>query len=361
MSILIFIGLLVLLILVHELGHFSVAKFFNIRVDEFGIFFPPKLASVKRGETTYSLNWLPFGGFVKIFGENADEGKNDRRSFINKPRSVQALVLVAGIVMNLLIAWLMLSLGYMAGLPTPAAHTGFGEVQGVETLIITVLPNSPAAQSGVVAEDVIAGVATGKEVLEAPITAERVQVFINEHEDESILLTATRGEEEKMFVIRPAAGFVEDQKVIGVSMDDVGVLQLPPHTALLQGGILTYRLTTATAVGLTTFFANLVQGAANFSDVAGPIGIVNLGGSAVEEGFIAALLLTAIISINLALINLLPIPGLDGGRLLIVGIESVFRRSVSPRLTLGLTALGFAFLIGLMILVSYHDITRLIG
>src|SRR3989344_9278 len=118
MSILIFILILVALILVHEFGHFVVAKLFKIKVEEFGIFFPPRLFKIKKGETTYSLNALPFGGFVKIFGENYNEHANEPRSFASKPRYVQAAVLVAGVAMNLVFAWLALSAGYMSGLPT---------------------------------------------------------------------------------------------------------------------------------------------------------------------------------------------------------------------------------------------------
>ncbi|MDO8548152.1 MAG: site-2 protease family protein, partial [bacterium] len=154
MTLFFFILILVLLILVHEFGHFVVAKFFGIKVHEFGIFFPPRIFSKKFGETEYSLNWLPFGGFVKIFGENYDEGKDDPsrqgaaeadpRSFVNKSRWQQAAVILAGIVFNLLFAWLALTVGYMVGLPTSAEHRGFGLVQGATPTVIAVLPDSPA-------------------------------------------------------------------------------------------------------------------------------------------------------------------------------------------------------------------------
>lgn len=360
MALLIFIGLLVALILVHELGHFFVAKFFKIRVDEFGIFFPPRLLAKKFGETEYSLNALPFGGYVKIFGENAEEAKNPR-SFASKPRLVQAAVIVAGVLMNIVFAWIIVSLGYVVGLPTAASHQGFGEVSNPKTMIVAILPSSPAEKSGVETKDIVIGIATGVSALEEPLSAERAQAFIKEHQDESIVLSTLRGEEEKTFVIRPEEGLTPGRKVLGIQMDDVGVLNLPLHLALLEGGVLTYRMTIATAEGLSSFFSNLVRGAANFGDVAGPIGIAGIGANAVEEGFTAAILLIAIISVNLAIINLIPIPGLDGGRLLIIAVEAVIRRPVSPKLTLVLTILGFMFLIGLMLLVSYHDILRLIG
>ena len=128
MDLIVFILILAALILAHEFGHFSVAKLFGIKVEEFGIGFPPRLLKIKKGETLYSLNLLFFGGFVKIYGEDANEGATDPRSFAHKPRLVQAAVIVAGVVMNLLFAWLALSVGYMVGLPTSAEHEGFGTV-----------------------------------------------------------------------------------------------------------------------------------------------------------------------------------------------------------------------------------------
>src|SRR5882757_7922376 len=165
MFILFFILILVVLIIVHEFGHFIVAKLFKIRVDEFGIFFPPRLFAIKRGETEYSFNSLPLGGFVKIFGENYDEGHGNARSFVSKPRYVQAAVIVAGIVFNLIFAWLVLSAGYMAGLPTPVDHQGFGAVQNVEVLVTGVLPGSPAEKAGLVAGDKIQKVQTANDSL----------------------------------------------------------------------------------------------------------------------------------------------------------------------------------------------------
>ncbi len=361
MSLFIFILILVALILVHEFGHFVVAKLAKIKVEEFGIFFPPRLFSIKKGDTVYSLNTLPFGGFVRIFGENYNEHANDPKSFSGKHRSVQAAVVVAGIVMNLIFAWLALSAGYMAGLPTSADHTGFGEVRDIETMIVGVIPGSPAAKAGIESEDIVQFVGTAGVPLEEGASAEAAQRFISAHQEESIILTVVRQGEEKTFVARPEEGVVDGRKALGVQFSDVGVLQLPPHLALLQGGLLAYDMTIATAQGLASFFIQIVRGIADFGSVAGPIGIVNIGAGAVTEGFAAAAILTALISINLAIINLIPIPGLDGGRLLIIAIESVLRRAVSPRVTMALTVAGFALLITLMVVVSYHDITRLVG
>jgi regulator of sigma E protease len=360
MYLLLFILILVALIVVHEFGHFSVAKLFGIRVEEFGIGFPPRLLSVKRGETTYSINLLFFGGFVKIFGENAEGAKNPR-SFAHKSRSVQALVIIAGIVMNLIFAWGILSLGYMVGMPTSLQHEGFGVVSDAHVTVVGVLAYSPANKSGIEAGDVLESVGTA--ILTAPsnMNADTTRAFIATHQDESMIVKVLREGEEKVFIVRAAEGLIPGRKALGVELDDVGVLRLPPHLALAEGAILSYHMTVSTAVGLATFFTQIARGVADFSSVAGPIGIAGIGAKAVSNGFSAAVTITALISINLALINILPIPGLDGGRLLIIGVEGATRRAVSPKITLGITIAGFAFLIGLMLLVSYHDIAKLVG
>ncbi len=356
-----FILILVALILVHEFGHFIIAKVFGIRVDEFGIFFPPRIAAVRAGETEYSINWLPFGGFVKIFGENYDEGTHDPRSFINKSRWVQATVIVAGIVFNLLFAWLLLSAGYMVGLPTSVDHEGFGTVSNPQVTIVDVLSNSPADMAGLMAGDVVQKVQTATAVEAQGEDAEQTQQFISSHQEESVILTVTRDGAQKIFLAKPANGVVPGRKAIGVEFDDVGTLQLSPPLALLQGGILGWDITRSTATGLVQFFAQIFTGTANFSDVAGPIGITAFGAAALKQGFAAGVVLTALISINLALINLIPIPGLDGGRLLIIVFEGITRRPVSVRVVNMLTIAGFALLILLMVVVSYHDIAKLVG
>jgi regulator of sigma E protease len=366
MTILFFILILIALILVHEFGHFIVAKLFGIRVDEFGIFFPPRIGAVKFGETEYSINWLPFGGFVKIFGENPPEGiedvaneAHDPRAFHNKNRFVQAMVLVAGICCNLLFAWLVLSVGYMVGLPTSLDHNGYGVVRDAQAIIINVIPNSPADKAGLLAGDTIEKVQTGTVVEPANSTADETQKFIAVHADESVVITVLRDGQEKTFLARAADGFVNGRKVIGIEMDDVGVLQLPPHLALLQGAMLGWDITQSTATGLASFFKQIVTGTANFAQVSGPIGITAFGAAALKQGFAAGAVLTALISINLAIVNLIPIPGLDGGRLFITIIEGIIRRPINPKIVNAATFAGFALLILLMLVVSLHDITRL--
>ncbi len=361
MSLLIFIALLVALIWVHELGHFAAAKFFGIRVDEFAIGFPPRLLHIKYGETEYTFNLLLVGGFVRIHGEDPGTDAHDRRSMASKPRLVQAGVISAGVIMNLVFGWLALSGGYMVGMAATADTSAFGELRDVRATIGLVLPDSPAAKAGLMVGDTLQSLQTGVQKFEGALTAENITAFIGEHQNESLVVSVLRKGEEKIFVATPKAGFAEGKKALGISMADIGVLQLPVHLALLQGAISAKDLTVSTAQGLWTFFGELFRGVADWGSVAGPVGIAGVGSDAVQEGFAAAMFITALISINLAIINIIPIPGLDGGRLLIIIIEGILRRPVSPKIITALSLTGFALIISLMVVVTYHDIAKLIG
>ncbi len=364
MTILLFILLLVLLILVHEFGHFIVAKAFKIRVDEFGIFFPPRLFGFRWGETEYTLNSIPLGGFVKIFGENGEES-DVRHSFAHKSRWIQAAVLVAGVTCNMLFAWLALSAGYMIGMQTSVDHRGFGTVQHVQTMITDVSPGSPASKVGILPSDVVESVGTGTSVLAvASTTADGVQQFIRDHQDESILLMVSRATstttEQKVFVAKPVAGIAPDHKAIGIGLDDVGMLKLSPPLALAEGAILTESMTVDLASGLGGLVTGIFHGNANLSEVSGPIGIVTFGASRVTHGFMATLVLLSIISIDLAIINLLPIPGLDGGRLLFVIIEGIMRRPIPEKIVSRVTIASMVLVGVLFVVISIHDILHLI-
>lgn len=367
MFLLIFILILVALIWVHELGHFTVAKLFGIRVDEFAIGFPPRLLRVRWGETDYTFNLLLVGGFVRIHGENGEMDERpvpagrQSRSMAAKPRVVQAAVILAGITMNLLVGWLALSAGYLVGMQAVSGTQAFGEVRDVHAVIAQVLPESPAQKVGLMAGDIVQSLQTGTQPAEQILSATQVTSFIGAHQDESVVVTVLRDKQEKVFVAKPEAGFATDKKALGISMADVGLLQLPVHLALLQGAVSAKDLSISTTQGLGAFLSQLVRGAADWNSVAGPVGIAGAGSSAVQNGFAAAAFITALISINLAIINLLPIPGLDGGRLVIIMVEGIIRRPVSPTVVNTLSLAGFALIILLMVVVTYHDIARLVG
>ena len=364
MSIIIFILVLLILVLVHELGHFLVAKRFGIRVDEFGFGFPPRAKTLfKKGETIYSLNWIPFGGFVKIFGQDRDDesvnGVDKDRAMINKPAYVQALVLVAGVVFNLVLAWILFTVGFASGMPTSSSSLPKNTILENPSLMITdVLKDSPAHVAGLMPGDKILSLSSGEEILDGLITPTELQTFIQAHEDSSRSVTHDDGKEIKVAEIIPETND-SGKKVIGISMDTVGIVKLPFFRAVAEGARYTAITTWGTVVGFYTLIHDAVVGSGDISSVTGPVGIVKIVGSAYDIGFIYLLSFSAIISVNLAVINLIPFPALDGGRLLFLLIEKIKGSSINQKFANTANFVGFCILIGLMLIVTYHDIVKL--
>jgi regulator of sigma E protease len=369
MSILLFLAVLVVLILVHELGHFLVAKWSRIRVDEFGIFFPPKLCGKKVGETEYTLNLWPIGGFVRIFGENYESieasDHDAPRAFFNKPWYIQAAVLVAGVFFNVLAAWVLFSVSFMIGIPTSVS--GEAELKGAisnpELTIVSILPDSPAFEAGLRVGDVITSIASSYDTL-TTLSPEAAISFIETHSDGALILSVTRGETEEMVSLHPRTDVIAEEPeraVLGISLDMIGVQTVNSPWALWEGLKLTVVMLSAVAAAIGSFFASAFTLSADLSQVAGPVGIVSLVGDAAELGIVPLLTFTALISLNLAIINLLPIPALDGGRLVFVLVEALKGSPIKPRIAQILNAVGFALLIFLMVAVTYNDILRLIS
>ncbi len=365
MNIIIFLIVLAILILVHEFGHFIVAKKSGVRVDEFGLGFPPKLFGIKRGETEYTVNAIPFGGFVKIFGENPDEdslhGPDSARSFIHKPKWIQAVIIFAGVGFNFLLAWLLFSVGFMYGLPMSAdSYPNGATVTNERLLIADVKKDSPAEGAGLKAGDTILSLSVANEAV-GTLDAEHVKEFIVEREGKEITLTYKRAQEELTTSVIPKTGVVGDAPGIGIAMDSVGLVELPLHRAFFEGGKMTVVMIYAVIVGFGALVADAFKGAADFSNLAGPIGIVSLVGDATNLGFIYVLQFVAFISINLGVLNLLPIPALDGGRLLFLLIEVIKGSPVNYKIVNTIHAIGFIALLLLMVLVTYNDIVRIIA
>lgn len=377
MSIVLFIIILLILILVHEFGHFIVAKKSGIRVDEFGVGYPPKVFGKKIGETNYTINLLPFGGFVKIFGENPDEesisGPERKRSFVNKPKWVQAIVLSAGVVFNVLFAWILFSVVFMIGMPSIVTEDDLVKsyVQEVQLTITSVLPDSPASNAGLQIRDEIVRieVISGLPVLDQTnkiITPSDVSKFINESPKygENIRVFYNRAGEQKEVVLNPITGIIPDdisRPAIGISMSLVGSIKHGLFVSIWEGLKFTTTSLIAITVGIVSFLASALTLSANLSDVAGPVGIVSLVGDVSALGFIFLLNFTAFISINLAIINLLPFPALDGGRLLFLLIEVIKKSPIKPKVANAINAVGFALLIILMVVITFNDISRIIS
>ena len=413
MSILIFFLVLFVLILVHEWGHFIVAKKTGMRVDEFGIGFPPRLFGIKKGETEYTFNVLPIGGFVRIFGENGDEpfspvegealdrrseanaeageggtksvlqnispkssvaspvegeeldrrseanAKPDSRSFNSRPKWAQALVLIAGVVMNVLFAWLLFSVTYMIGIPTAVDEAVAGP--GAELVIIQTVPDSPA--SIIPAGAVLIGATTGDGSSLAAVTPTGFIDFVATVSPEPITMTYEVSGNVQTEIITPVQGLVDDEPeryVVGASLTLVEKQSMSFVAAITTGAVATWDGLQAITVGLFSLIAQIFTGSADFTQVSGPVGIVGMVDDAAAFGITALLTFTAIISLNLAVINLLPLPALDGGRLVFVAIEAVTRKDIPAEWAGRINLVGFAFLLLLMVLVTYNDILKLL-
>lgn len=366
MSIIIFIIILAILIFVHELGHFLVAKKSGIRVDEFGLGFPPKIFSKKWGDTLYTLNAIPFGGFVKIFGEDSHEeeiSESDKKtSFLYKPKRVQASVLVAGVTFNIIFAWICISLGFMIGMPAGSDYSRFGTTKDAKLVVTEVLPNSPAQKAGLISGDVLMLASTENTVLQNEnLTPEKVKSLISDSNTKKIEIIYRRGGALPASVsVEPEINSSQNQKIIGIGMESMGTLKLPFYLAPLEGARTTWFLVKSTTVGLLGFLWDTINFKSDLSQVSGPIGIAKVVGEASGLGFVYLLSFIALISINLAIINLLPFPALDGGRLLFVGIEALIRRPIKPAVVAWTNGIGFAILIILMLVVTGHDILNLL-
>ena len=364
MNILIFIVVIVALIVVHEFGHFVAAKLSGMRVDEFGLGYPPRALTVtKKGGTEYTLNWLPFGGFVKIFGEDglSDDAARDPRAFSSRPRVLQAIVLAAGVTMNLLFAYALITGALIAGTPRALSESEVPIAESAELAVANVLPGSPAALAGIIPGDsIISAESTGGQWRAAD--PKSFSAFVAKSGGDEIVLSVERGGEAQVITATPEAGIITSDTsryALGVEVATIGVVPLSFWAAITEGASLTWETTLITAKGLAHFFYGVFTLSADLSQVAGPVGIAGAVGSASSQGMGDLLSIMAIISINLALINLIPIPALDGGRLLFVLIESVIRRPIKQSITSTLNAVSFVLLILLMLVVTTHDIFKL--
>jgi regulator of sigma E protease len=363
MNIIIFIIILLVLVIVHEFGHFFSAKKFGIRVDEFGFGFPPKLFGIKKGETEYTINLLPIGGFVKIFGENPDDentnGPDKERSFVHKAKWKQAIVLVAGVFANFVLAWLLFSFGFMSGLPTSTSNAGKGyEIKDVSLVVVSVLPDSPAEHAGLQTGDKIVSIQVGKDAT-TYVSPETVKSFVVNAKGEPIEIGYKRGAEDRAVItteVTPTLSPSTGEPMIGISMDQIGIAKLPLFTALKEGMLLTAYVTKSTAIGLYGLIKSALIGKGSLSGVTGPVGMVGIVGDAYTLGFAYLLSFAALISINLGIINLVPFPALDGGRLFFLLIEKVKGSPINPKVANTLNTIGFGILILFMIVVTYHDI-----
>lgn len=353
-SILVFLIVLSILVLSHELGHFLVAKKNGILVEEFGFGLPPRIFGKKIGETLYSINALPFGGFVRLHGEQEGEGVVDpKRAFLNKSKRVRAMVVIAGVIMNFILAIVAFAVVY--------SFTGVPRDTG-KLRVVDVSVGSPAQTSGIVAGDIITKV--GKDTITS------ADDFINK-------VAALKGKKTTLEITREVNGQTSVLKVqitprqnppegegpTGITITTMEIYYAPillrPFYGIYYGFTDAIHWGKTIFLGLWELFVNLFKGQIP-RDVSGPIGIFAVTTEAIRYGVLTLINFIGILSVNLAILNIIPFPALDGGRLFFIGIESVIGRKIVPKVEATINTIGMMILLALLLAITIGDVRRLI-
>jgi regulator of sigma E protease len=349
-SILLSLLVLSILIIGHELGHFFAAKKAGVWVEEFGIGLPPRIWGKKIGETIYSVNWLPFGGFVRLHGENYDDDiKKPRGAFLNKSKKARALIITAGVVMNFVLAILAFFIVYLfTGIPR----------QTDKVKVIEVSAGSPAQEAGLLPGDVITKIGT-QDVL----TTESFVSLVEEKKGSEISITVDRDSSPLEVKLTPRIEHPKDEGPLGVVISSTEIYYPPlwqrPFLGIYNGFKEALFWGQTILVSLVSIIGGLFKGNIP-QDVAGPVGIFAITNEAAKVGVLALINFVGIFSVNLAILNILPFPALDGGRLLFIAIEALIGKRVLPKVESALHAAGMVILIILLIALTFSDLKRLI-
>jgi regulator of sigma E protease len=337
----IFVVILAVLILVHECGHFLAAKACGMRVDEFGIGFPPRMTGVKKWGTFFSINWIPLGGFVKIAGEDGggDDGNggSPHDTFWSKPIWQRIFVLTAGVAMNFLLGWLLLSVVYTVGTPQ-------------RVIVSDVAQNSPAIAAGFEPGDLLKGFATPESFID----------YVNQHKGQETSFVIVRGGQEKTIVATPRQNPPAGQGSLGVALAGGGAAGESLWRAMGDALVSAGKMFGMIYIMLFKIIGQAFGGYNVLQNVSGPVGIFQATSDAAGIGFAYLLNLIALISINLAALNIFPFPALDGGRIVFLLIEKIFRAPVNVKVQEIVNTIGFVLLIALLVFVSFKDVMRLI-
>lgn len=360
-TILVFLLILSVLVLVHELGHYLVAKKLGVKVEEFGFGFPPRIWGKQVGETLYSINALPIGGFVKLFGEDDAGGgrlqtsksikkdtKDINRAFFARPIWQRAAIVVAGVVMNFLLAFVILSyLFAVQGVSTP----------GNDVQIVAIASHSPAAQIGLKTGEII------KSVDEHPLSSpDQLISYTHSHlgKDVVLLVADTPKGPTKTLHITPRLHYPAGEGAMGIAISPVVHIQRYPwYQAPFVGLKESFSETWLILQGLWMTVTTVAVQRQVPQGLAGPVGIAQLTGQFIKIGPDAVLSLVSLLSLNLAVLNILPIPALDGGRFFFILFEAVTRRKVDPKIEGYAHAAGMVFLLALIALITFHDLVRI--
>ena len=355
----IFLVVIIVLVVAHELGHFFVAKAFGVRVDEFGLGYPPRAKKLFTWKgTLFTLNWLPFGGFVKIFGEDDGGAKSDSvstNSFSHQKLWKRLLILVAGIAANIVLAVVLYAMAFSIGFLGSASDFPNAKLVTPEQITVTqVLKGTPASDVGIKENDRIVSL-TANSVEYVPEGVDPFIKYIQAHGDDKILVHISRENKDLQFIVTPKQNIVNGKPGIGI--DETGLLRLPPLQAITFGASYTLNEFKVIVGSLCTLLVSVFSGNAGIaSQLSGPVGIAKFADTAYSLGFGTLLSFMALISINLAVVNFLPFPALDGGRMILELFSTNGRNRISTKVVSSINQIGFLVLIVLMLWITYHDI-----
>ncbi len=357
-TILLSIFTLGLLILLHELGHFVFAKKFGVKVEEFGMFLPPRLWGKKIGETIYSINWIPFGGFVKMQGED-DNAQKEPRSFASKPVWQRAIIIAAGVISFWLISIILLSAVFMSG--AVEAVDDDDPAADAKVQIISVAGGSPASSAGILTGDIVKGIKIDGQLTPIDKVAQVQEAAAVFGGREMILEVDRAGEGVVEIVLTPRENPPAGEGAMGVGLARTAQKSYSFFSAIGNGAVVTWKMTLGVFDGWGQIIGRLVknEGMPPGAELVGPIGIVGLMSNQAQMGWNYYLQFVAMISVYLAVLNALPIPALDGGRLMFLGLEAIRRKPVPEKIEQSLTAACYGLLMLLMAVVIVKDVMRL--
>lgn len=370
LAILMFLAVLSVLVLIHELGHFLAARIFGVKAEEFGYGFPPRLLGFVKDQgkwkrvsgkdenvypnTIWSINWLPLGGFVRIKGEGTDDKYQDTDSFQHKPIWKRSVILAAGVAMNWLLAYLIFITIFLAGAPSVLEDVPPGAtIQDRSIRITNVMAGLPADKAALQAGDQIVSVAGI-----VPTTYEDARELISKQGLMPFDIKYLRDGDEKTATLNPMEIKELGRPGIGVALADVGIVRFRVDQAFWYAGVATYAYTKDVVTAFGTMLRDIVLLRGVQQDVSGPVGIAVMTGQVAKQGIVPLLQFAAILSINLAVVNFLPIPALDGGRVFFLVIEKIRRKPVGRKLEAGIHQAAFIALIILILLITLRDLGR---
>lgn len=364
----VFIIVLGLLVFVHEFGHFYAARKNGVKVHEFGFGFPPRICGfrkengkykffwgnkdVESEDTIYSVNLIPLGGFVKIKGEQGEDA-GDPDSFASKKAWPRFQILFAGVLMNFILGFIFLAIGFMSGLPIAIDESmDLTNVRDIRVQVMQVMPETPAAAVGLEMADTIRTI-DGTEIN----SVQQLQDIIGANDGSEMVLGIERGNENIEKEITPFKQGDQPAR-IGVSLVRTGIKDYPWYVAIWQGFVATGIMIWNIIVGFIVIIKNLIITQQAGVDLAGPVGIAVLTGRVAQQGIVYLMQFVAVLSINLGVINLFPFPALDGGRILFLIIEKIRNKPVSQKVENAMHGIGFLLLLLIMLLVTFKDVAR---